>query len=337
MVTSTSTGSTGARATLLVTGAGGAAVPTLIASLRCQGYRVLAADIDPQASGLYLADKGLVVPRGDSADFLPALRRICRREKVAVVIPLVDEELLAAGGLEADAVEVLLPRPEFTRTCLDKYLLMQALDEHKIAVPETRLAQDGGAGLGFPLVVKPRRGRGSRGLFIARDQTSLDEHLAASAVPADQLLLQSHIEGDEFTVSVVVWRDGKVQAVVPKQIVVKRGITRIAVTRRVPAIRELCIQIQAALNADGPFNVQLRIDTRSGQPLPFEINPRLSTTTVLTKKAGVDEIGGLTAQALGRAGSRLSDDWREGVAMVRHYGEFYMDEAEFLNHPIEAA
>ena len=99
--------------------------------------------------------------------------------------------------------------------------------------------------------------------------------------------------------SVVVWRDGIVRAVVPKEIIDKRGITRLAVTRKNDAIDRLCRNIQERLRADGPFNVQLRLDA-NGTPLPFEINPRFSTTVTLTQAAGVDELGSLVDMALGR-------------------------------------
>ena len=105
---------------VLITGAGGAAVPGLIESLQARGYFIVATDIDPYASGLFLADKGCIIPRADAREFLPALRRICRDERVDVIVPLVDEELLQVSDLEAGGLAVLLPRKEFVSTCLDK-------------------------------------------------------------------------------------------------------------------------------------------------------------------------------------------------------------------------
>ena len=61
---------------------------------------------------------------------------------------------------------------------------------------------------------------------------------------------------------------------VPKEIIVKRGITRLAVTRRHASIDALCRRLQAALRADGPFNVQLRLHPVTGEALRFG-NPRL--------------------------------------------------------------
>ncbi len=107
------------RISVLLTGAGGAAVPGLIEHLHAGGYSVVAADMDPYAAGLFLADKGYVIPKADSAEFLPAIRAICRKEQVAVIVPLVDEELVQVSGLEGAGVTGT-PAPERVRLDLPR-------------------------------------------------------------------------------------------------------------------------------------------------------------------------------------------------------------------------
>ncbi|WP_436886967.1 ATP-grasp domain-containing protein [Nocardiopsis dassonvillei] len=322
----------------MVTTAGSAPTPGTILHLRSLGYRVVATDVDPTAPGLYLADRGHLVPPGDSEAFLPRMRALCAEEGAVAVVPLVDEELLHVGGLAEEGVAVLLPLPEFVATCLDKYRLMRELEAAGIGVPRTRLASE------WPtdafeaergLVVKPRSGRGSRGVRIVESVDGLARVVAESGHHADELIVQERITGPEYTVSVVVWRDGGVQAVVPKEVVLKRGVTKYAVTRRNEAVIETCRAVQESLRADGPFNVQLCLDG-TGAPRVFEINPRFSSTSALTTAAGVDEIAGLVGQAIG-TGPRLADEWREGVAMVRHWTDEFVDEAHFTSHGISPA
>lgn len=315
--------------TILVTGAGGAPTPVLIESLRNKGFRVIATDIDSNAIGLYLADKGYIIPKGLSPDFLPVIRNICRKESVKAVVPLVDEELVSSFELEQDGIVVLLPRPEFVAMCLDKFVLMKQLKAVGIGVPETRLVTEGCTGIRFPVIVKPRRGRGSRGVGIVDSEESLNSFINVSPYAPNELLIQEYIEGVEYTVSVVVWRDGEVQAVVPKEIISKRGITRIAVTRRNPKIESLCIKIQEQLKADGPFNVQLRFDASSGEPFIFEINPRFSTSISLTMAAGIDELGGLLSQALYGKSSVKFGSWQPGIVMMRKTVDEFMGESDF--------
>ncbi|GAB2496344.1 ATP-grasp domain-containing protein [Nocardiopsis aegyptia] len=319
----------------MVTTAGSAPTPGTILHLREQGFRVVATDIDPAAPGLYLADRGYLVPAGDSEAFLPRMRALCASEGAVAIVPLVDEELVPVGDLAEDGLSVMLPRPGFVATCLDKYVLMRALDAAGIGIPRTWAASepppaDVAAGEPGGFVVKPRSGRGSRGVQIVESLADVPAAVAASGYGADELIVQERVTGPEFTVSVVVWRDGGVQAVVPKEVLLKQGVTKYAVTRRHAEVERTCRAVQSALRADGPFNVQLCLDTQ-GRPRVFEINPRFSSTAALTVAAGVDEVAGLLRQAVAD-GPRLTDTWREGVTMVRRWADEFVSEEEFASH-----
>ncbi len=319
--------------TIVVTTAGSASTSGTILHLRTRGYRVVATDVDAEAPGLYLADRSYLVPAGDTDEFLPEIRGICVKENAVAIVPLVDEELLTVGNL--DEIAVLTPRPHFVATCLDKYRLMRRLAEVGLGVPETRLASEWLDAPEFPAVVKPRSGRGSRGVTLCDSAEELNKLVADGPYAADDLVIQEQITGPEFTVSVVVWRDGAVQAVVPKEVILKRGVTKFAVTRHNERIVEMCRSVQRELRADGPFNVQLALDT-NGEPRIFEINPRFSSTAPLTLASGVDEVTGLLRQAT-VGGPPLRDDWREGVVMVRRWADEFVDEKEFTAHGIAPA
>ncbi|GAA4909385.1 ATP-grasp domain-containing protein [Streptomonospora salina] len=321
--------------TVVVTTAGAPQTPDTIRNLQRQGYRVVATDVDPAAPGLYLADRCHLVPPGTSGAYLPAIRGICLREGAAALVPLVDEELGTVARLAEDGIAVLLPHPEFVATCLDKYALMRRLADAGLPVPRTRKAAEWTGPPADPLVVKPRSGRGSRGVVRLGSADRLGALLAGTEGPADALIAQEAVTGTEFTVSVVAWRDGGVQAVVPKQVVLKRGVTKYAVTRRHERIADVCRAVQRELRADGPFNVQLALDA-AGEPRIFEINPRFSSTAALTRAAGVDEVGGLLRQATA-GGPQLADDWREGVVLVRRWADEFVDEADFAGAGLDPA
>ncbi|MDA0566086.1 ATP-grasp domain-containing protein [Streptomonospora sp. S1-112] len=321
--------------TVVVTTAGSAPTAGTVQHLRALGYRVVATDIDPSAPGLYLADRAYLVPPGGSEAFVPELRGICLKENAVAVVPLVDEELVPVAALAGDGIAVLLPRPEFVAACLDKYALMRRLEAAGLPVPRTALASRWSGDPEPPLVVKPRTGRGSRGVTLSASAEDLNRLLTSGVWPGDQLVVQEQVSGPEYTVSVVVWRDGEVQAVVPKEVILKQGVTRFAVTRRHDRIAEVCRAVQRELRADGPFNVQLALDA-DGEPRVFEINPRFSSTAPLTAAAGVDEIGGLLRQAVA-GGPRLADDWREGVVMVRRSADEFLEESRFAEYGLDPA
>jgi carbamoyl-phosphate synthase large subunit len=319
--------------TVLLTGAGGPAPAGMISVLRNWGYRIVTVDMLQHSPAFYLSDKSYVVPAGNSSEFLPKLRSICKKEDVEAVISVVDEELLHVSKLEEDGIQVIQPRAEFVNLCLDKYRCMTELRSRGINAAETWLANEVPNNAPYPLFIKPRIGRGSRGIGKVTSPDELRKFLSASTYLAHELLAQPYIPGTEFTVSVVVWRDGEVQAVVPKEIISKVGVTKLAVTRKNKKIHDLCVEIQNEFRADGPFNVQLSLD-EDGNPVLFEINPRFSTSITLTMAAGVDELGGILSQALFGGQSHQISDWKEGVVLVRHTTDQFLSEEEYRDKSV---
>ena len=97
--------------TVLLTGAGGPAIAGMISVLRKWGYRIVAIDMLPFASGFYLADRAYVVPAGSAPDFLTRLKEICLSEKVDAVISVVDPEREELGSRSA----IRIRRPVLVR------------------------------------------------------------------------------------------------------------------------------------------------------------------------------------------------------------------------------
>lgn len=315
--------------TVLLTGAGGPAISGMISVIKSCGYAVIGVDMSDFSAGFYLADRAYVVPPGDSPNFLSELHKICEIEHVDAVISVVDEELPQVASLELLGIKVLQPKLSFINFCLDKMQCMQGLYEAGLSAPRTWLVSSLPNDIAYPLFIKPRFGRGSRGCGKVTSASELENFLRKSEYLPSELIAQEYIVGDEYTVSVVVWRDGKVQAVVPKKIISKIGVTKIAITKLNEQIHDLCVQIQNNFAADGPFNVQLIVD-RFGVPRPFEINPRFSTSTTLTKAAGIDEVGGLLAQAFYGEPSYSFGEWKSDVVMIRQTVDYFITELDFL-------
>ena len=72
----------------------------------------------------------------------------------------------------------------------------------------------------------------------------------------------------------------------------------------------------------GTFNVQLKMV--DGIPKIFEINPRLSTTSILTTWAGINEID-LMVQYWDEDYAPMFQDWKEGVHMYRSWESVFYE------------
>jgi carbamoyl-phosphate synthase large subunit len=68
----------------------------------------------------------------------------------------------------------------------------------------------------------------------------------------------------------------------------------------------------------GCYNIQL-ILTKEGKALPFEINPRISTTFCLIVAAGIDPIAIFLEQDPNKEISKFT----EGVKLRRHWRNFF--------------
>ncbi len=320
--------------TILITGAGGVAVPALIKNLQKMKYNVIAADMDINAPGLYVADKGVIIPSGKSPIFADKIIDLINKESIDIIVPLVDEELLSMADLENEKVKVILPSSHFIKVALDKYKLMNVLKAQQIPVPKTILLSDWDNQMKFPLIVKPRIGRGSRDIHIIYNQREMITIQKKLFNQSKDYIIQQFIEGTEYTVSVVVWKDGLVQAVVPKEIISKKGVTRLAITRKNEDIDNICRKVEEALHANGPFNVQLIVD-ECGKPYIFEINPRYSTSISLTIASGVDELGMIIDQILNKRISEKIDNWQDGIVMIRRSLDEFINEKDFNKRLLE--
>src|SRR5262249_54528383 len=170
----------GARPRLLFTGAGGAGTIEVLRALRAKGrYTVVGCDATFASVGFTLVDKAYVIPFGASPEFEPTFRKILERERPDFVIPLVDEEIPIVHRLvaaEFPAARVVAPELPFCEDTLDKWRMFERLRELDIAVAATWLASDAAAAT-YPAIVKPRTGRGSRGLAFLEGPADLAAYL----------------------------------------------------------------------------------------------------------------------------------------------------------------
>jgi carbamoyl-phosphate synthase large subunit len=314
--------------TILFTGGGGASTEALHWLLDHR-YVVHFADADPCAKAPWLpVDRWHQVPQAlgpyglVNTAFVPALAELCRELAIDVLVPGVDEELrpIAMRRREFDCY-VLLPDFDVVATHLDKLASMRHLGARGIPVPATyRLVpRKGETDWRVPCVLKPREGRGSRDVAIIASQAEGEARVVVSGLPPIDFITQERLTGVEYTVTVVADRSKMLRAIVPVRVDLKRGITLRAITDADQAVIEACRRIHATDPFAGCVNIQL-MKASDSDVRPFEINPRISTTTCLAIAAGVDVIALACGDAPGTElapftnGLRLHRSWRTEFA-----------------------
>lgn len=340
----------------LVLGVGGNVSQSILKALAVAPTpaRVVAGCISPSSMGLYAADHAYLSPLARDDDFVPWLMEVCEREAIDVVMSGSEIVLeVLAGHVQAlherTGATCVVSSPEVLRTGRDKLLTCRWLESNALPVPPYAPLGDAEAVKrlvgehGFPLIVKPRLGKGSDGVLTLRDQADLDrivfaEDLSLREVierrvePAD-LLLQQHLgsDDDEYTVGCFCDRDGQLQGTIALRRRLLGGTTVAAELGDYPEVRRVAADIVSALAPAGPCNVQLRL--HEGRPIPFEINPRFSGTTALRARLGFNEVdAALRHFALGEPVPPLKAEGE--VVALRYWNEIYVSssvEAELLS------
>ncbi len=271
---------------ILFTCAGGSA-PIYFAKKMKRTYNIFLADASDHSIVPHLGFPFQKIPFGTSPQYLKAIDALVKKWKIDCIIPGADEELPAVKqySVTNKAVIAVVPSYAFIESCLDKKRLMQELDRLHISrlLPFNKKKD-----VRYPAVAKPIFGRGSRGVHIIKNSKELDGYLKLYNVKFNDILVQPYIGGDEYTISVVANNLNRLVGVVPKRVIIKKGITRVAVVESNDVIREVCEKVTALMQPAGPCNVQLKL--YKGRAFIFEINPRLSTTAVLTDRAFGNEI-----------------------------------------------
>jgi carbamoyl-phosphate synthase large subunit len=304
---------------LLFTGGGGAGNEALYRLLQGR-YDVHFADADPLAiSPSIPADRRHAIPFANASDFGERLGALIEKLRIDLLVPGVDEELPLLADLAAHcAGRILLPPADFVNVMTDKLHTIQALSARHIATPRTVTAAHA-CEIDFPCIVKPRHGRGSRGVRLLTARPQLESYLQLEGGAPDKFVLQEHLIGNEYTVMMAADCAGRLRAVVPVRVALKRGITIRAETTATPEVIAACAAIHHVWPASGCFNIQL-ILTDDGRALPFEINPRVSTTLCLALAAGVDPFSIFLSESESPSDLLAFD---VGIALQRHWTNIF--------------
>ena len=286
--------------TLLITGVGGPLGQALIKAARLSAIpcRVVGTDRTALSVGLDWCDAAHVITSStDREAYLADIRRVCAAEKVTLILPGSDSELLllaenAAELHTSSGARVVASNPAVLEIALDKcktaaFLRANGLNFPRFAALEDREGvEDLIHELGFPLIAKPCRGSGSRGLTKVLSREDI-EYLRTRA---DGMVLQEYLLPDEaeYTVAVYTQRDGTQAGAIALQRELVAGNTYRATVDQNQVVLAEAEAVARAIGARGPCNVQLRLTSRG--PVAFEINPRFSGTTAMRANFGFNEV-----------------------------------------------
>jgi len=287
-----------------------------------QSGRVVGTDMDLSAPALQACDVAHQVPGVFEEGYLDALKKVILAENIHMVFSLNDLEvgLLAENRAvleqETGATFYVPPVPTL-EVCADKWRTFEFAREIGVAAPETFLTVVNAVealSLGhvqFPLIIKPRWGSASIGLYVVESREDLEsgfeacqKAVAKSALSSlgakDAVIIQEMIQGPEYGVDVVYGQDEQyIGFTAKKKLAMRAGETDKAVTVAPEPFREMVTKIASALPHRG--NLDCDFFERDGKFYLLEFNPRFGGGYPFTHLAGANHVQMLLDDYEGRA------------------------------------
>lgn len=316
---------------ILVLGVGGNAAQGILKALNLTDipHRVIGACVSPLAYGLYTTERSYISPYYNDPIFLDWLIDLCKMESIDVILTGVEPVLMVLAQnrdtiKEKGGAICIVSSVAALSIAQDKLRTSEWFSENHFPFPRYALASDAVAvkklvnQCGLSLIGKPRYGRGGAGIFLIKDEPTLQYVLNQK-----DYLLQEYIGAPdmELTVGTFCDQNGFIQG----SIVMKRelldGTTYRAIVGDFPEVRIAAERIVTQLKPLGPCNLQFRIRA-DGTPVCFEINMRFSGTTPLRARFGFNEVKAALAHFILRQPIHLPKI-TQGIAL-RYWNEIYI-------------
>jgi carbamoyl-phosphate synthase large subunit len=283
------------------------------------GATTLAVDLNELAPALYAADRSAAVPPVDDPGYIAALAALVAEHGVDLVVPLadLDHRVLAAHRAELGAL-VLLPGPETISLCEDKYEAHVFFERRGLPTPPTWLPGELPAEPAYPVLVKARRGFGSRHIFRAAGREQLDFFLSYTTAES---MVQQVCDGTEFSIDVFCDLDSRCLNAIPRTMIESKGGESIkGRTIKDPELIEHGRRVAEAIGIVGPATIQCFRLADGSLPVT-DVNPRFGGAFPLPTAAGSGYPELALALARGEQVEPRLGEFEEGVLMTRYFSQ----------------
>lgn len=294
--------------------------------------KIITADLKDNAPTKFVSDKHYIVPRVDQECYLESLLKICEVEKIKILIPLIDTELnlLAEkrGMFEALGVKVIISSEELNILAGNKQKTHDFFISNNISTPKIYSDYELDNGLfNFPLIIKPYDGSSSKGVTLVNNKRDLSFFREYISNP----IIQEYIEGEEFTIDVMVDFNNNIKTIVPRLRMETRSgeVSKGMTVKDFSIINEAKRVICHLPNPVGCITLQC-FKQKDGTIKFIEINPRFGGGIPLSIEAGANFPLWIIEMCTGQNVGEEDYNWKSGLTMLR-YDEALFIEAAYVN------
>ena len=282
-----------------------------------QSVELICVDSDPLAPSFKEADRSQVLPLFSDSQCLPSLLEFCQTETISALIPLTNKSIefmtynrreLGKGGRR-----LWIPDNQSLETCHDKWKLHEFMEREGFDTPPTFLAGKKATSFPFPLIAKPRRGEGSKNLFVLESYGDWDFYKKK----CPDHVFQQRVDGKEFSVDCIFDQQGSPRLIVPRERLTVRGgevmVSRIDMDA---GIIDRVEALGTKLGLTGPCTIQ-GIRDEAGKFFFTDVNLRFGSGFVHTIFAGGNVPLMMFKELAGQELDRQRPDIRDHSIMTR--------------------
>lgn len=248
-------------------------------------------DCDPTSPANYFLEKIFKLPYQIDDNYAKKILEICRKEKIDILIPLIDPELIVFARKRKNFFDIgtfiMISSSQVIDICMNKWKTYKFFKENNILCPETWLGSNfNRERFKKPVIIKPYMGSASKNIFICNNSNELGKY---ENFLNDNYIIQEFIKGYEVTVDVFATEEGKcIEAVQRRRLKVRGGEVERGVTQKDPIIFKIINKIVKTLKPLGVINIQFIIDIENNAYYVTEINPRFGGGYPLAYTAGAN-------------------------------------------------
>lgn len=288
------------------------------ASLRLGvNLKMYSADMAGDAPGAAFCDYTRKICAMRDKDYIPQLLEICRKDKIDLLIPTIDTDLIVLSEnkerFETIGTRVLISNPDKIALCRDKNNTYDFFKSCGLSAPKPTNDYRKYTGP-YPCFIKPKDGSSSINAF----KVEQERELVTYADKIGDYIIQPFIDGTEYTIDIFCDFEGNPVYIVPRErIAVRSGEvlkTRIELDER---MIEEARQLIQNFHPCGPITVQLIRQKKTGDDYYIEINPRYGGGAPLSMKAGADSPEAIMRLLMGENLTYQDKGIRDGAVFSR--------------------
>jgi len=283
------------KSNVFVSGASGVVGYGILKSLRSREYKIYSSSIYPESIANYLSQHFALAPRTDVDNYSHWLSSFLEKNQINLAFAGIDLDMYYWSENRAVFAsancKLALNQADLIDLCKDKWYFHQQLKEtacNPFLIPTTiendyeKLLQFSGNSL----IVKPRRGFGSKGVHLVKSEAEFK----STAFDPKESIVQPRVGDDQEEYTVAAFGDGLggyFSMFSMKRKLASGGYTEEAQVVDNDQFEEAVSVFCNELKPIGPTNFQFRLENQI--PKLLEINPRLSSSSSIRAKFGYNE------------------------------------------------